>query len=350
MVETLQENWKQAERGVLVDAGRKFWSKEKLLTLIDEMSVQSFNRLQFHFSDNEGMRVECKAFPEITSEEHLTQEEVKEILSYAKSHGIEIIPEFDIPGHLKQVLAHHLEWCLEMKTDTGEMTPLTSALDITNREAVAFISAILEEYMTLFEECSVFHLGADEFIDFDELEKYPSLGEEAKRRFGEKAHPLDCYIDFVNQMSAKVKKRGFITRVWNDGFLRLNADTTVPLDKELEICYWTRWDKFMAPVSTWLENGYRLVNFNDNYFYYVLGNSSYAFPTAERIHKEWEINEFSAKQIVSEEEMSQVIGTYLSIWADKPDLQTCDEILAALPPILESIAQKERKEKVANGY
>lgn len=329
-----------SERGLMVDAGRKFFSFEWFMDLLPRLYQLRINRLQLHFSDNEGFRIESVKHPEIVSDEHLTKKQVREILQYAKLLGIEVIPEFDSPGHLKQILQNYPQYQM-IAIENEKEVRLPQALNITDTKAVKWLEELMEEYFELFRGCRYFHLGADEFIDFNHLEKYPEMIEMARQKYGETACGLEPYIDYTNNMIQKVKRYGFIPRVWNDGFYRKNLNCKNQLDKEVEITYWTRWDSNMAPVSEYLDRGYHLINFNDNFFYYVLGEAAgYSYPTVGKIKTGWTLIDFPQQQKITVKEMDQVGGCYLAVWSDVGEAQTEKEVKKAILPLLETISKK----------
>lgn len=335
--------YKQNERGILLDIGRKFWPKEKIAKLIQLMDMYGFNTLQLHFSEDLGFRIESRKYPEIVSQKHLTQDEVREIIELAKKKQISVIPDLDTPGHLNQVLKHYPEFALKKRTEQQELKPDIWALDITNEQAINLLFDLYDEYAALFSESRYFHIGADEFIDFSRVEDYPQLLENAKQRFGEEASGLEVYVDYVNRLVAFMKQKGKISRIWNDGFYRLDRTSLVDLTTEVEVSYWTRWDKQMASIETWLEKGYNVLNLNDNYFYFVLGEAAgYTYPTAEKV-AEWETNLFASDQIVNADLKEQVLGTYLSVWADRPQELSCDELLAKLQPVMQVLQEKLKR-------
>ena len=99
-----------AERRVHVDCARKYISKDWFIRQIREMSYMKMNALQIHFSENMGFRIECETDPSIVSDQYLTKTEVREILAEAKKYGINVIPSFDSPGHVDQILKAHPEY------------------------------------------------------------------------------------------------------------------------------------------------------------------------------------------------------------------------------------------------
>lgn len=353
-----QVTYQQEQRILMIDMARKYFSKDILLRFIDSMSLAQFNYLQLHFSENEGFRIESEVAPEIVSEEHLTKDEIREIILYAQHAGIEIIPDFDSPGHLKQILRTHPEWQLQKKLADGTLEKDPAALNICDPAAVAFILSIYQEYAELFTDSTYFHIGGDEFVDFDQIEAYPELRAYAKATYGEAAEGIDTFVAYVNQLIAKVNEWGFVPRIWNDGFFRLNRGEQVPLAKNVEITYWTKWNQYMAPVTTFLEKEYTVINFNDNYFYYVLGeNAGYSYPTYEKIMTQWTPEMYPQQQIVPQL-TSQLSGVALAIWCDRPEAQETTIVwenmsyllFAAMQKLTTPFADKQQIEKIMTTY
>ncbi|SJZ63931.1 hexosaminidase [Pilibacter termitis] len=329
------------ELGVLLDSGRKHWKKEEILALLDLIKEKGFNTFQWHFSDFLGFRVKLDSFPEIASDDHLSKEEMREIITYAEKLGIDIVPEFDTPGHLTPMLAKYPTWGVKQIDENGEVKHSDTALDITNPEAKQAVFTILEEILTLFPNSTHFHLGADEFIWFSKVQEFPDLISSSQALVGEVASGLESYVAYTNELIDFMNERGKTPRVWNDGFFRSDVVSKVELSKNVEICYWTKWDEAMATLDTWLEKGYKMLNYNDNYLYYVLGeHSSYTYPTAEKVREGWEEYKFSGEQMVPDAHKHQLVGTYLAIWSDKPEAKTPQEILADISPVMEVMREK----------
>lgn len=333
--------YQQEERILMLDMGRKYYSMDTIKKLIDSMCLAQFNYLQLHFSENEGFRIECNTAPEIVSEQYLTKDEVREIVAYARRSCIEIIPDFDSPGHLKQILKHHPKWQLKKQLRNGEFKSDDSALNICNPQAVEFILTIYEEFAELFAESTYFHIGGDEFVNFDEIGLYPELLVAAKEKFGECAEAIDCFVDYVNHVSDKISSWGFIPRVWNDGFFRFNwKEQVVQLSEAVEITYWTKWNKNMAPLTTFVEKGFPVINFNDSYFYYVLGeNAGYTYPTYDKIANYWEPSLYAHGQKIPEI-TPQFPGVALAIWSDVPEAKSQATVWKEVSYLLFAIVQK----------
>lgn len=333
--------YQQEQRILMIDMGRKYFSKEVLCRFIDSMSLAQFNYLQLHFSENEGFRIESEVAPNIMSEDYLTKNEIREIIQYADSLGIEIIPDFDTPGHLKQILKDRPEWQLRKKLADGSLERQPSALNIVDKEAVSFIEELYREYAELFNSSHYFHIGGDEFVDFDEIDAYPDLKEAAVSMFGEEATAMDYFVFYVNQIAEMISSWGFIPRVWNDGFFRLNRQELVKLSDKVEITYWTKWHQQMAPVETFTNKNYTVINFNDNYFYYVLGEAAgYMYPTYDKIMNDWEPLMYPQSQRIKEV-TKQFPGVALAVWSDIPSAQEELTVWKNVSLLLLAVSQKE---------
>lgn len=331
----------QPRRIFMLDMARKYYSKETILKFIDALNFAQFTVLQLHFSENEGFRIECETAPEIVSAEFLTKAEIREIILYAQTAGIEIVPDFDSPGHLRQILKTHPEWQLVKKNPDGSLEKNPTALNIANSEAVAFILSIYREFSELFSTSTYFHIGADEFVDFDEMEAYPEIQTYAKEIYGEKAAGIDAFVGYVNRVIEEVNGLGFIPQIWNDGFFRLNRAEVVKLSKNVEITYWTKWNQNMAPVETFIKKGYRVTNFNDNYFYYVLGeNAGYTYPSYHKVIDSWTPEMWPQQQVVPVEP-KQLPGVAVAVWNDIPDAQTQTEVLTNVSELFFALMQKQ---------
>lgn len=316
------------ERGLHLDAARKFYSKEWIMNRIRDLSRNRMNTLWLHFSENEGFRIACDRHPEVPSFLHLSKEDVREIIRLANACHVDINPALDCPGHLGQALQEHPRWRLNREM----AEPLWSALDITNPDARAFLLDLVDEYAELFAGSKVFHIGGDEFIDFNHFELFPAMTACAKERLGPDCGGVDLYVDFLNEVIAHLREKGFQTRVWNDGLLRPDLEEHVKLDPNVQIAFWTNWDKGMAPVSAFLERGYQVVNYHADYLYYILlTRKDYADPDPEKILTRWNPSVFPAfprerELPLPDEYAGQFLGSCYSIWSDWPHLQSEEEV------------------------
>ena len=90
-------------RGLMLDVSRHWMPLDVVERNLDAMAAVKLNVFHWHLSDDQGFRVESKRFPklqEMGSDGHFyTQDQIRDIVEYARERGIRVVPEFDIPGH-----------------------------------------------------------------------------------------------------------------------------------------------------------------------------------------------------------------------------------------------------------
>lgn len=309
-------------RSVHIDIARKHYPVESLERLLHDMSWLGMNELELHFSENEGFRIESERHPEVQSETVLTKREVEELIALAGSLHIRITPSLDMPGHLDHVLRARPE--LRLRAADG--SEVYGALDLSNPEAKAFTFDLIDEYAELFEP-GRWNLGADEFVEFEDENEVAKLTAAARAEHGQQAAAFDAMTSFVNEAAARLAEKGFTTRVWSDGMLR---GRVVPLDPAVEVAYWTSRPDDVEPVERFVQNGNALLNVNDEYLYFVLGERvEYFYPSGEEILEQWRPEVFPGPgeppQIAGEE--AEVSGGMFAIWSDVPEALTDAEVV-----------------------
>ena len=138
-------------RGYMHDVGRSFIEVETLKKHIDLLSRFKVNCFHWHFTENQAWRFEVEGYPALTSAESMTrfagkyytQEECKEVATYAKERGVIIIPEIDMPGH-SQAFVRAMGY--DMQTDEG----------------VEVLKNVLTQVASIFPDAPYIHIGADE--------------------------------------------------------------------------------------------------------------------------------------------------------------------------------------------
>ncbi|MCA1818288.1 MAG: family 20 glycosylhydrolase, partial [Acidobacteria bacterium] len=154
-------------RGLLIDVGRHYEPVEVLKRNLDAMAAVKLNVFHWHLSEDQGFRIESKKFPKLTGMGSdglfYTQEEAREIISYARERGIRVVPEFDIPGHSTSWLVGYPELGsapgpYQIERGAGIFEP---ALDPTNEEVYKFLDTFLGEMAALFPDAYL-HIGGDE--------------------------------------------------------------------------------------------------------------------------------------------------------------------------------------------
>ncbi len=154
-------------RGLLIDPARHWLPVDVILRNIDGMAALKMNVLHLHLTEDQGFRIESKAYPklhELGGEgDYYSQEQIKEIIRYAADRGIRVVPEFDIPGHATSWLVGYPELATvqqeySIEREWGIMNPV---LDPTKERTYEFLDTFLTEMAGLFPDAYM-HIGGDE--------------------------------------------------------------------------------------------------------------------------------------------------------------------------------------------
>jgi hexosaminidase len=177
-------------RGLLLDSARHFQPKEFILKFIDAMAAQKLNRFHWHLVDSEGWRLEIKKYPKLTQvaegtpdgypgeiptnptlrakyrygyfhgSRFYTQEDIREIVDYATSRHVTIIPEIEFPAHAMAILTAYPEFSTTGKPPAVR-TNISPDLVGVHPAALGFLRDVLDETMALFPGKWI-HFGGDE--------------------------------------------------------------------------------------------------------------------------------------------------------------------------------------------
>ena len=154
-------------RGLLLDSCRHWMPMEVVKRNLDGMEAVKMNVLHFHLSENQGFRVESKKFPKLqemgSGGHYYSQQEIKELLAYARDRGIRVMPEFDMPGHATAWFVGYPELAsgpglYEIETKWGVFDP---AMNPAKESTYKFLDKFIGEMAELFPD-EFFHLGGDE--------------------------------------------------------------------------------------------------------------------------------------------------------------------------------------------
>ena len=176
-----------AYRGMHLDVARHFFGVDQVKKYLDVMAIHKMNTFHWHLTDDQGWRVEIKRYPKLTEfgsmrketaigkgwydvkydgiphGGYFTQDEVKEIVAYAASKGITVIPEIDVPAHMLAAVASYPELCCtgEQHDVWGRWGVSPEILCAGKEESFEFLENVLMEIMELFPS-EYIHIGGDE--------------------------------------------------------------------------------------------------------------------------------------------------------------------------------------------
>lgn len=171
---TIDDKPEYSYRGLMIDVARHFFTQEEVQRQIDLAAQYKINRVHLHLSDDQGWRLEIKKYPDLTSiggstevgggpGGYYTQEQFKEIVAYASERYVEIIPEFDMPGHTNAALASY-----GFLNPDGERKPLYTGTKVGfssfmthDEKTYEFIDDVIRE-VSAISPSKYFHIGGDE--------------------------------------------------------------------------------------------------------------------------------------------------------------------------------------------
>jgi hexosaminidase len=154
-------------RGLLIDVCRHWEPMEVLKRNLDGMAAVKLNVLHLHLTENQGFRVESRKFPKLhqmgSDGLYYTQDQIRDLIAYARDRGIRIIPEFDVPGHTTAWFVGYPELAsapgpYEIERKYGVFDP---SMDPTRDETYKFLDKFLGEMAKLFPDAYM-HIGGDE--------------------------------------------------------------------------------------------------------------------------------------------------------------------------------------------
>ncbi|MFJ2404681.1 glycoside hydrolase family 20 protein [Streptomyces xanthochromogenes] len=328
----------EPQRGLNLDIARKPYTEAWIEDQLRQMADLKLNQLGLHFSDDQGFRIESAGHPEIVSRDHLSKRDVQRIVALATKLHITVIPEIDSPGHLGAVLAAHPD--LQLRDKDGKA--VKGAIDIANPASGRIVDDLLREYADLFPG-TYWHLGGDEYqalaVKSPET-SFPGLAAAARDKYGSKADIRDLATGWLNDRAAVLRSAnaGRTLKAWNDGFF---AGGEVAADQGREVEYWTGKEPDERAPEELLAQSRSLVNLNDEYLYYVLGEpNTFKYPTGKRIYEEWTPLVLRGTKPVDGKYAGQILGGRFAVWSDVPGAQTEEQVARGIRLPLRATAQK----------
>ncbi len=347
-----------------LDCGRKYFTKDWILALINEISAAGYTHLQLAVG-NDGMRfllddmsltVGDKTYSseDVTAAIHagnvaydnrqsytpekdeLTQSEMDAIISYAVSKGITVIPLINNPGHMDAILSAATSLTGTTCSYNGSVT----TINLENEDAVAFTKAFLTKYVEYFaaKGCTHFGIGADEYAN--DVYTSGSMG------FGQLVNDgkYGKFIAYVNSVAGIVKSSNMKPIAFNDGFYFSGNTNSGTFDTDIVVSYWSSgWTGYTSERPAALANrGHKLINTNGSY-YYVLGKNDAFTPGESTTHDpslytavDFDKTVFEGKNVT----YSDPIGATFCVWCDYPGAETEQEIAKNIRLVLRAMAQR----------
>ncbi len=203
-------------RGVMIDVARHFVTLETLKRQIDAMELVKLNVLHLHLSDNEGFRVESRLYPKLQTEgshgQFYTQDDIRDLVAYARDRDVRIVPEFDVPGHTLAILTAYPELASGPLAGVNYISAMNSALNPARPETFVVLDRLLAEMGALFPDRYI-HVGGDEVTGAHWAANVQITDFMKRRGLATKAD-LEGY--FHQQLARALHRRGKIVMGWEE--------------------------------------------------------------------------------------------------------------------------------------
>ena len=328
---------------ISIDAGRKYFSLDQLKRIVDKASELGYSDLHL-LVGNDGMRFVLddmtleangktyasddvkaallegtKAYYDDPNGQALTQAEMDELIAYATSKGIGLIPAVNSPGHMDAILVAMQKLGIEHPQATFDTVSKTT-MDLTNEEAVNFTKALIGKYMDYFKgKSKIFNYGTDE---------YANDATNAQGWYYLKWYELyGKFADYANSLAAMAKEKGLQPMAFNDGFYYGDEDD-VAFDKDVLISYWSKgwWGYNLASPQYLASKGYKFLNTNGDW-YYILGQKpedggGFLKKAIENTEKT-PFNQLASTKYPEVD--LPTVGSMVAIWADRPSAEYKEE-------------------------
>ena len=328
---------------ISIDAGRKYFTLDQLKRIVDKASELGYSDVHLLLG-NDGLRFllddmtitangktyasddvknaiiqGTKAYYNDPNGTALTQAEVTELIAYAKSKGIGLIPAINSPGHMDAMLVAMEK--LGIKNPQANFDKVSkTTMDLENEEAMNFVKALIGKYMDFFAgKTKIFNYGTDE---------YANDATNAQGWYYLKYYNLyGKFAEYSNTLATMAKERGLQPMAFNDGFYYEDKDD-VQFDKDVIISYWSKgwWGYNLATPQYLASKGYKLLNTNGDW-YYVLGNHKpdEAYPLSKAVENSGKVPFNQLASTKYPEVDLPTVGSMLAIWADKPSAEYKEE-------------------------
>lgn len=317
-----------------LDVGRKYFTVDQVKGIIDTLHTNNYTHLELAIG-NDGLRLllddmsisansttydseKVKAGIQQGNKNYShagewSQTEMDEIISYAKSNKIEIIPLVNTPGHMDAILDAMEAVGITDGAFSANGKTSARTIDIQNETAVEFTKEIIKKYAQYFKSqgCTLFNMGADEYANDILTNDQTGMG------FGylQSKGLLTTFAKYINELAGIIKGVGMTPMAFNDGFY-YNGDTSAQFDKDIIITYWSAgWGGIKpASVETISNQGHKLINTNEKW-YYVLGRDTGTYGYSSNKASSVPVTEF-----VNGNKTIAPIGAMQCVWSDDPSV------------------------------
>ncbi|WP_308529810.1 beta-N-acetylhexosaminidase [uncultured Prevotella sp.] len=315
-------------RGMMLDSSRHFFTIDFVKEFIDLIALHNMNVFHWHLNDDQGWRIEIKKYPRLTEigsmrsgtvmghnsdvedgipySGYYTQEQCKEIVEYARQRHITVIPEIDMPGHMKAALAAYPNLgCTGGPYEVGHKWGVYfDVLCLGKEETFKFAEDVLDEVIQIFPSKYI-HIGGDE----TPTERWNAC-ERCKKVMAEQNLPikkLQAY--FTNRIEKHLNSKGRAIIGWDE---ILDGD----INKSATIMSW----RGIEPGERGAKLGHDVIMSPTSYCYfdYAQTKDQYSEPQAQphvvTVEKVYSLD--PAPATMAEESRKHILGAQANLWTE----------------------------------
>lgn len=313
-----------AYRALMIDPARHYWKIDDIKKYIDVMAHYKFNYLHLHLTDDQGWRIEIKKYPKLTeigskrsdfegskrnNEGFYTQEQIKDLVLYALQRNVQLVPEFDVPGHSDAAIAAYPflscnDTLIGVRTTAGVSKNL---LCVGKEEVFTFIDDVITELSAIFP-CPYFHIGGDEAPMDKWLEHSPTLKLKQNLHTTNNQQLMSEFFKRVNQSLEKNHKRPFI---W--------LELEIPSYPQNSVMYLWRMRTTPQVLERAKKDNFKLICSPGEYAYFDYPQAKNDLPNVDwmptlTLQRVYEFN--PAFSLTAKEEKQYILGVEATLWGE----------------------------------
>jgi len=291
-------------RGLMIDCGRHFVPLDVIRRTLDGMAAVKLNVFHWHLSEDQGFRIESRAFPKLTGlgSDGLfyTQEQAREIVAYARDRGIRVVPEFDMPGHTSAWFVGYPDLAsapgpFHIEREFGVFDPV---MDPTRESTYKFLDTFIAEMAAIFPD-HFMHIGGDENNGV-EWKANPRIQTFMREHNLQDTAALQNYF---NQRLFKIlEKRGKHMVGWDEIL-------TPDLPKDIVVQSWRGFDSLAAGAR----NGYDSI-LSAGYYLNLMSTAA----------AHYMVDPLPQTNGLSPEQQARILGGEACIWTEQSSPQDID--------------------------
>ncbi len=310
-----------AERGFMLDVGRKYFPISFLEDYVRLMAWYKMNDFQLHLNDNAtgggnspdwmhqyaAFRLNSPDFPGLAaSAGSYTRQDILALEAVARQYHVTITPEIDMPAHDLALTQY--------RPDLASPTYSKEILNLSNPASYNFVESLWNTFLPWFETSQV-DIGADEYVTSD----------------------ANGYRQFINTLDAFLKQKGKTVRMWGS-LSRLQSNIAVSTNIVIE-----DWNNGWSNPVAMVKQGYHIINVNDNLLYIVPKAGYYHdYLDTRQLYEQWEPNifDFAHAGLNLAPNDPHLLGGMFAEWNDALGKVSIADVHARVKPAMPTLSEK----------